>query len=311
MDQYFEDVQQRKEYEASKFAQDAALRGELIKRQRLRIRRIRQVVGYDNLDKDSLFEECETALTFGYYRALLKRFMADHGITHEWLVAQRREFKRAISGNDRTWDLVIVNSAFPEFVDYYPETPITGNEVVDASEDEFWDLMCSYGSDYAEDRGVAFANQPVDKWRSQMKHWFGEDYEPKAPEPYMDLSAEQQIVHIAQEADLSDDDVLGPAITRLTEKAIEFFGPRVGIYYIMEKLFFPGKHTALLRAMAGEEAANLSDKEFEAIKRDIQRKMAPHAMTLVDEFHTLIREDEELRELFEKLQLGKRYDPTK
>lgn len=280
---------ERKAEEVIAFVQDKVLVQEIIQKQIKRIRRVRKTLGWTALKKEDVHEDVETAIMMGYYHALVNRFMAEKGITHEWILEQRRsDTTPSLTGNDRTWDSVIVQRNFPEFEAYYPTEPITREEVVEMAQKEFYDLLCSYGTDYREIRKATEGTKAT--------------YSEAA---YVELGPDNQIVHMLDLSDLSDDDVLGPSITHLAMRAIDMLGPRLGIYYIFEKLFFQDKHTALLRALGGEEARRMNPQEFEAAKRDLHRKLNE-----VEDFHEMMRNDGEFKELFERIKLGNKYDPT-
>lgn len=258
----------------------ATLARSLHRRCRARINRVRKTVGYDSLPAEDVTTSLETAISLGYFRANINRFSTDQGLDADWWREQRRI--HAKTGKDRRQDFTIIAVNYPEFEEFEPSEPVTAREILDNAETELFDLLASSGTDYH---------------RAHMEFYkvarFDGDTRNKLPELSMEGgvivthdedTGEQQHVEVidpsAQDRvensfvyNMLDDDrnIFGPGLSRVVALAVSLYG-RGGLFWVAEWLFFPGKYTELMRVV-GLDEATLGQTKFEAVKRDMVRKI--------------------------------------
>lgn len=275
-----------------------------------RINTVRRTIGYIHLTNEDLFGYAQSAVAFGFYRALLTPFAAERGLDDDWWTEQRREHAR--SSKDRTADLDIIVAAFPEFACYFPERGVTDEEVLAAAKIEFRDAIAAPGSDYhdfttklrtrsqvASNFPVLTANRvgrPNARSKSTSPRGTQFHYTDGAEPDYIDADAQSRTENVDTYDLLEDDrDIFGPVVTRAMQVALREYGPSA-LHWLNDLLFFPKKYSDNLRSV-GQSEEVLGKSEFERVKRDMVRKIPEiHARML-----ELLRDDPEiqkLRELF-------------
>lgn len=304
--------------EAAAYAQRPDLTRKIVKQSARRISTVRKIITIDRLPTEELPGLAQSALSFGFYRALLNRFIVERGIREEWWKAQRRE--HAKTSKDRTNDLAIIKMHYPEFSDYYPEIPLTEDEVIEAALLEFRDMIAGPGTEYHElESQRAKVRSGVSLWESDGSTRpvatgarrdggvgvSGDVHGGSQHARYLsdflqsdltDMHAQERVENVVEYALIeNEDDLLGPAVTRAVEIALRDYG-QSGLYWLAELLMFPKKYTEMLRALGGDEQA-LGLKEFERIKRDMVRKLPDINERMLD----LLRRDPEMDALREIL----------
>lgn len=258
-------------------ARRKALVEKLHRRSLVRINRIRKTVGYASLPNEEVRVSLETAVALGLNRALLNRFSKEKGLDADWWRDKRRA--HAKTAKDRTQDFHIISLYYPEFKDYSPAEEPTDNEIVDAAESELYDLLAAPGTDYHQTAmqiykterfdgdlrisAIPYVNEHRVDWVAWSDELRVEVVDDKAQE-----RVEQSLIYSM----LNDGrNIFGPGLTRVATLAIRHFG-RGGLFWLAEWLFFPGRYTELLRVI-GLDEETLGKTKFEAIKRDMVRKL--------------------------------------
>jgi len=262
------------------FFSDKAHRAELttkLSRQcRARVNRIRKTIGYDALPNDDLAISLDTATSLAYFRVLINRFSTEIGLDADWWRDKRRTHSR--TAKDRTNDFSIITTYFPHFERYEPPTPVTDREILDAAEKELFDLLAAPGSEYHDTHMQVYRKTekyadpiPFMPDATAIKNKRTErsrEYEYSVVDP----SAQDRIENVFVFNMLDDDrNIFGPGLGRVAAVAIRTFG-RGGLFWLAEWLFFPGRYTDLMRVIGLDEAA-LGQTKFEAVKRDMIRKL--------------------------------------
>lgn len=267
-----------------------------------RINTVRNVTGIERLPNDAIEKLARSSLAFGFYRALLDRFSAEHGLTEAWWREKRKEHAR--NGRDRTDDLAVIRVYYPEFDHYYPTAPLTDAEVVDAALPEFRDQIAGRGTDYYEietqrakrRRGI----QETEAWTVVPPPHGTDNGTPSSlggMEPDIIDPAAQRRVEDVMDYLITEDDshVLGPAVTRALELAQRHYGPSA-MYWLADAILFSKRYTEMLRVMGGTEQ-EMGLKEFERVKRDMVRKIPVMNERMLE----ILRTDPEMNALREIL----------
>jgi hypothetical protein len=244
---------------------------------RARINRIRKTVGYECLPAEEVNISLETAISLGYFRALINRYSTDNDLDADWWREKRR--LHAKTGKDRTNDFNIITTYFPEFESY--DAPVTEREILNAAKQELHDLLASPGTEYHDthmqvykiarfegDRRTASGLPMVDGGYVRMTDADGNDHIVEVIDPSAQDRVENSFVY-----SMLDDDrnIFGPGLSRVAALAKKHFG-RGGIFWLAEWLFFPGEYAKLMRVIGLDEEA-LGQTRYEAVKRDLVRKL--------------------------------------
>jgi hypothetical protein len=298
---------QEQERAAYAFAKRIDLRRRVIKESFIRINRVRKTVGRARLPDEILPSYAQSALTHGFYRALIEKFSEAKGFGHEWWVEKRRLNGR--HGKDRTADLEIILDCCPDFRDFY--APLTDGEVVAAAKQEFFDSVAASGTDYHQiesqrrhrgvNSGVVMLTKNAGRFEAQpvpdAKIVVLDTDEGRID--FVDPTAHEDVENVVSLRMLQDDaDPLGPVITRVAERALREYGQN-GLFWLVERLFLPTRFTEVLRALGGDEE-ELGAVEFERIKRDMVRKLPEVHERMME----LLKDDPDIAVLHEMITNG-------
>jgi hypothetical protein len=257
---------------------------------RARYNRVRKTIGCDPIAPGSHAGVITSALAFGVYRALIQRFSVDEGIADAWWRAKRLQFTR--HSRDHGADHDIIATHYPEFAAYVPRTPLTDDEIITAAKQEFRLQIAAAGTDYGDGEAQLRSTKawPRPSWPARIRQAaprkgrstlpgglcygreVGSNVGRSAFIDFFDEEAQSRVEDALVWERLYDErNVFGLSLSRVAALALRDFGTN-GLFWLAEWLFFRGKYTELLRVM-GVDAGTLGVKKFEALKRDMVRKL--------------------------------------
>jgi hypothetical protein len=192
-----------------------------------------------------------TAIKLGVLRAWMYRFLQSKGINPtQYFESQRR---------NRDDDYIKVKTAFADFEDFSPSTPITSDEVFEATREEVYRVFKGPGTDAHQSGftggklrdGIARAVE----WTDSEENFEWSEGPPVGNKAFV----------------LPNDDPFGPVILRVAAHFVTVFGLIPTTYWVFEKMFCPGEYATLLRAFGADETTDPA--AFKAMQVDLGRKL--------------------------------------
>ncbi len=200
-----------------------------------------------------------TAIKLGYYRAKMYRFLVEQG--HEpktWFWETR--VKAGLTNKDRSNDIRLLETAYPEFQSYTMGSALTQDEVANASMEEVYDMMCGAGSDYQQN------TRTVSNSASQI-FTCGEMGPNSNTTSATSSMADNTVENTAFKTDPNE--VFGPACIHVGRHFVKRFGVVPTVYWLWKRTLVP-ETTDLLRLLGGADV----DMVNSPLRRDMDRKLA-------------------------------------
>lgn len=252
-----------------------------------RLRRVLKTIGRGRMEKKEISDLRQSALGFGFLRALLDRFSTLHNLDDAWWLAKRKKYAR--NGRDRTNDLSIIAMIFPEFHSFFPHGGLTDTEILEAATREFYDMIAAPGTDYYyEYHGVGSSKNVYDyKFRVGSDN---KEFEPSDPDALQFI--DDTVLYPFRR---DSNNIYGPIATRALALAVREYG-QGGLFWFVARFLLPDKCTEVLRTI-GLSVEELGVKKFEALRRDFERKLPQMDECIL----SLLREDPDVLSLRELL----------
>lgn len=265
-------VESYKRTELITFLSRPDIKEKLREKTKWRVSHVRRILGWNEITTDDVESILDSAIAFGYYRALINRFSEDYGLDRNWWIEHRR--KVGATAKDRTYDFEIIAEQYPDFLDYYPEIPLSDKDVLDAAADEFHDQFAGRGSDYLQYRYGTMFRFEVDG-QSAIPYRALDNHRPTGRyQNALILTDEETTREIEQferqkmQSDASHP--LGPAMTRALEVALKELGT-AGLYWLLIKTVYDGQISKMYRAL-GKTEEEMGEMAFKAATRQMSRK---------------------------------------
>jgi hypothetical protein len=262
----------------SGFVSNPALNGRLRHRARFYFRdnfRNQVYVG----SRTEVTPELNTAIKLGFYRAKMYRFLGEQGHDPKAWFAETRT-SNGFHKKDRSHDVKLLNAAYPEYQTYTLGAELSQDEVLFASMEEVYDLLCGVGSDYHQ------AN------RTRAGGGIKQEFVCGNLNTDVSVSEGTGVVETVENAafTLDPNTVFGPTCLKVAAHMVKQFGAVPTVYWLWKKTLVP-ETTDLLRLFGGID--NL-DVRNSALRKDMDRKLA-----LMDKELEMFKSDPEARDAYE------------
>lgn len=227
---------------------------------RMDIDSARKKVGSSILPEREVRADIATSIKLGVIRAWMYRFLREQGVQPAEFFSKQR---------NRDSDYVNLKISYPDFEDFHPPTPITSDEVFEATREEIRNMFKGRGSDAHQFQLSKYSSECFRPGTIVVQNDEGQDEADLTSPRYL----QSETPFVSNEAFRLNrpEDPFGPVILRVAAHFVTVFGLIPTTYWVFEKMFYPGEYATLLRAFGADEEKDPTG--FKAMQVDLSRKL--------------------------------------